>query len=332
MPQKIEVHTLGHSYKDAVHIIEDPVKEPGAGQIRIRNHYAGVNGLFDHMIMQGKVGYISLTPPIALGVEAVGVVEAVGPGADFKVGDPVATKDLGGAYRHQQIIAAENVYRVPAATPEYLAIVPTGISAQLVLTMTAQPTPGETVIISAAAGGLGHILVQLAANMGCRVIGIAGGDEKCAFVEQLGAERCINYKTAPIADVLAQDFKDAINVGVDTVGGPIFDAMVANVAPLGRIVSSGYASEIVDGAKPVLQTRIYEKLYWKGASVRGFMNALLAEHHRRAAAELFEMMAAGTLKVSIDPTVFKGLDSLPDAAAHMMSGKNIGKTVMDLRD
>ncbi|WP_371396538.1 zinc-binding dehydrogenase [Fretibacter rubidus] len=331
-PQKIIVHQLGRDYKSATRIVDDILQDPKPGQIRLRNHFAGVNGLFDAMAMQGAIGYIPLTPPFDLGVEAVGLIDAVGEGVKMSVGDAVATTGLGGAYRHYQIIEAAKAYKIPTATPDYLAIVPTGISALVALEQVAMLQAGETVVITAAAGGLGHIWVQLAVNMGCRVIGIAGSDAKCEFVTSLGAERCINYKTNSVADVLGEHYKDAIDVAVDTVGGSIFDALIDNIAPLGRLVVSGYASEIVEGAKPVLAPRIYERLYWKGASVRGFMNALLSEHHRDAATRLFDMMHAGDLHISLDPTVFKGLQALPDAAHHMMSGQNIGKTVLDLRD
>lgn len=329
--QKVQVHSFGQNYEDATHIIEDEIKEPGSGEIRIRNHFAGVNGLFDHMALQGAVGYISLSLPFDLGVEAVGIVEAAGPESGFQVGDAVATTGLGGAYRHVQMVEGEKAYAIPSADPKYLAIVPTGISALVALEQVAELKQGETVVITAAAGGLGHIWVQLAVGLGCRVIGIAGQDTKCEFVKSLGAETCINYRKEDVAERLEELCQDAIDVAVDTVGSTIFDALADNLAPLGRLVVSGYASEVVDGAKPVLQPRIYEKLYWKGASVRGFMNALLADYHRDAATRLFDMMAKGTLDVAIDPTPFKGLSALPDAANHMMSGRNIGKTILDLR-
>ncbi|CAM3693582.1 zinc-binding dehydrogenase [Litorimonas haliclonae] len=331
-PQKVEVHKFGRDYSQASHIVSDPLREPGSDEIRIRNQFAGVNGLFDHMAMQGKIGYMSLSLPFDLGVEAIGRVEAAGPDSGFSVGDAVATTGLGGAYRHIQVVKGEKAYAIPSIDPQYLAIVPTGISALVALEQVAELKPGETVVITAAAGGLGHIWVQLAVNLGCRVIGIAGRNEKCDFVRSLGAENCINYRKEDVAERLKTLCPDAINVAVDTVGGTIFDALVENLAPLGRLVVSGYASEVVEGAKPVLHPRVYEKLYWKGASVRGFMNALLAEHHRDAAKRLYTMMEQGELKVSIDPTLFKGLSALPDAANHMMSGHNIGKTILDLRE
>lgn len=299
--------------------------------VRVRNHFAGINGLFDHTVMQGKVGYMSLSTPLDLGIEAVGVVDAAGENTAFNVGDSVATTGLGGAYRHRQIVSADELYSIPSASPEYLAVVPTGISALIALERVADLKPGETVVITAAAGGLGHIWVQLAVNLGCRVIGIAGNQQKCDFVKSLGAEDCINYKEVSVSHILDEHYKDAIDVAVDTVGGPLFDSLLDNIAPLGRLIISGYASEMIDGAKPVMQPRVYEKLYWKGASIRGYMNALLAEYHREAATRLFAMMGNGQIKVSIDSTHFVGLEALPAAAEHMMSGRNIGKTVLDLR-
>lgn len=331
MSQKVEVYQLGDSYATATRICADHVPMPGPGEVRVRNHFAGVNGLFDHMAMRGEVGYLNLQPPFDLGVEAVGVIDAVGQGVDLLIGTCVATTGLGGAYRHYQLVAANEVYVIPAATPDYLAIVPTGISALVALEQVAELKNDETVVVTAAAGGFGHICVQLAVARGCRVIGIAGNDQKCHWVQSLGAERCINYKTESVKGVLSTDYADAIDVAVDTVGGHVFDALVDNVAPLGRVIAAGYASEIVAGAKPVSQPRVYEKLYWKGASIRGFMNARLPQHHRDAAGRLFAMLGRGELVVAIDKTAHVGLEALPDAAAHMMSGGNIGKTVLDLR-
>src|SRR5690606_32017842 len=102
----------------------------------------------------------------------------------------------------------------------------TGVSALLALEHVGGPRAGETVAISAAAGGLGHLLVQLAKLDGARVVAVCGGERKSAFVRSLGADRVIDYKREDVAQVLATEFRDALDLAIDTVSGAIFDAFL----------------------------------------------------------------------------------------------------------
>ena len=176
--------------------------------------------------------------------------------------------------------------KAPAASREWLALGSTGVSAFLALERVGQIKPGETVAISAAAGGLGHFLVQLAKLRGCRVIAVCGGPRKAEFVRSLGADRVIDYRCEDVAAVLGAEFPGAIDLAIDTVGGAIFDAFLDNLANHGRLVVGGAAQDLDGQPEIVTAPRVVHKLYYKAASIRGFMNGLLTEHWPEARAQM----------------------------------------------
>jgi NADPH-dependent curcumin reductase CurA len=330
--RKLVLERFGNDLASQYRIVETPLLPPGPGELLIRNHFAGVNALFDVMSGRNKVGYLKLTAPMDVGIEAVGVVAAVGADvAGFKEGDAVATTRLGYGYREYHTAPAANAYRIDAPLPEILALIPTGISGLVALEQVAELKDGETLAISAAAGGLGHLIVQLAKQRGCTVIGVCGGAHKVAAVQALGADRVIDYKAEDLSGILAAEFPRGLDVAYDTVGGDIFDAFLENLAVKGRLVVSGFANEITGEPDIAARERPYAKLYWKAASVRGFMNALYPEHQRPAGERLIDMHRNGALKIWVDPTPFNGLEQITQAQAHLLNGKNIGKVVLDLR-
>lgn len=328
----IILHAFGESFAAATVRQRTPVPRPGPGEVLVRNSFAGVNALFDINMARNRIGYASLKPPLAMGIEAVGHVEAVGPAVTgFKAGDAVATARLGGGYRLWQIARADDIYAVPAATPQILALIPTGISALVCLEQIAQPHAGETLVMTAAAGGLGHIALQLAKSLGCRVIGLAGSEAKCAAIRALGADAAINYKTCTLDDALRVAAPDGIDIAYDTVGGALFDTLLDHLAHKGRLIVSGFSSEFETGPQPVLAPRVYDRLYWKSASIRAFQNAHFRDHHRDAARRLIDWHTSGALRVLVDPVPFAGLDAVTAAQDHLLGGHNLGKVVVDLR-
>ena len=207
----------------------------------------------------------------------------------------------------------------------------TGVSALLALDHVGQAKPGETVAVSAAAGGLGHLIVQLAKIRGCHVVAVCGGPDKTALANSLGADRVIDYRRESVADILNAEFKDGLDVAIDTVGGAIFDAFLDNIAVHGRLVAGGAATDLEDRPEQVTAPRIVHKLYYKAASVRGFMNGRLTEHWPAAREKLFALHAAGRITVAFDEPGFKGLNGVYDAVERLLSGHSIGKVLVDLR-
>ncbi len=326
----IQLERFAPSFRKAADIIVLPRRAPGPGEIAVRNLWCGVNGIFDTQIARNAVDYVKIKPPTITGVEAIGVVESVGAEVEgLQEGDAVATVRFGGGYREANTGAASQFAKVPGPEREWLALASTGVSALLALDV-GEAKAGETVAISAAAGGLGHFLVQLAKIRGCKVVAVCGGARKGAFLRSLGADRVIDYKSEDVAEVLSAEFRDQLNVAIDTVGGEIFDAFVANLAAHGRLVAAGAAQDLEGKPEVVTAPRIVHKLYYKGASVRGFMNGLLTERWPAAREALFDLYRQGQLKVAFDDQVFEGLPHVYDAVERLLSGQSMGKVIVNL--
>jgi len=326
----IQLERIAPSFRQATDIISLPLTAPAAGEIRVRNLWCGVNGIFDTQIARNAVDYVKIAPPAITGVEAIGRVEAVGEGVDaFEVGDTAATVRFGGGYREANTAAASVFAKMPGPERDWLALASTGVSALLALDF-GEARSGDVVAISAAAGGLGHFLVQLAKLRGCTVVAICGSNRKCAFVRSLGADRVINYRTETVEAVLEAEFKDRLNLAIDTVGGRIFDAFVDNLAVHGRLVAAGAASDLEGRPQIVTGPRIVHKLYYKGASVRGFMNGLMTERWPAARRTLFDLYQARRLRVAFDEQAFDGLPHVYDAIEHLIAGRSMGKVIVNL--
>ncbi|WP_062343779.1 zinc-binding dehydrogenase [Novosphingobium sp. CCH12-A3] len=329
----IRLERIAPSFREGADIVELPGAAPSHGEIRVRNLHCGVNAIFDTQIARNLVDYVKITLPTFTGVEAIGVVEAVGEGVTaYAVGDAAVSVRFTGGYREQNTGPVASFAPAPAATREYLALASTGVSAMVALEQIGEVKTGETVAISAAAGGLGHLLIRLAALKGCRVIGVAGGPEKCAFVASLGAERVIDYRSEDVGAVLAAEYPRGIDVAVDTVSGTIFDAFLANLANHGRLVVGGAAADLEGKPEIVTAPRIAHAIYYKGASVRGFMNGLLTPYWDDARKRLFDLYARGMLRVQFDSQRNVGLEGIYDGIERLLSGKSMGKVVVDLAD
>jgi hypothetical protein len=329
----IRLERIAPSFREGADVVELPITEPQRGEIRVRNLHCGVNAIFDTQIARNAVDYVKIALPTFTGVEAIGVVEAVGEGVTgYAVGDAAVTVRFTGGYREANTAAVANFAPAPAATREYLALASTGVSALVALEQIGEARTGETVAVSAAAGGLGHLLVQLAVLKGCRVIGVAGGAEKCGFVASLGAERVIDYRSEDVGAVLAAEYPDGIDVAIDTVSGTIFDAFLANIANHGRLVVGGAAADLEGKPEVVTAPRIAHSIYYKGASVRGFMNGLLTPHWDDARKRLFRLYQDGKLRVTFDSQRNVGLEGIYDGIERLLSGKSMGKVVVDIVD
>jgi NADPH-dependent curcumin reductase CurA len=327
--KKLIAKKFSQDFKSAIEIIETPIPEPTGDEIVIRNKFAGINSGFDTLLCQGKVPYVNLTPPFDLGVEAVGEVVAVGDNIqNFQVGDAVVTTVRGGGYREYQAINANLAVKVRQATPEVLTLMPTGISALVALEKVGEMKSNEVVLVTAAAGGTGHIAVQLAKLAGNHVIGTCGSPKKAELLASLGCDRIINYHTENLDQVLKQEYPNGVNLVFDCVGRQVFDTCLENIAIRGRLVVVGFISEYGKNLEEVTQPRIYHQLFWKAASVRGFLMPLYQEYAAEARDRLLHMFYSNQLKVAVDPTQFQGVESIPNAVEYLLSGKNCGKVVV----
>jgi NADPH-dependent curcumin reductase CurA len=331
LPRAIRLERFARSFRDATDIVALPERAPGPGEITVRNLWCGVNGIFDTQIARNAVDYVRIAPPTLTGVEAIGVVTAVGEGVGgFAPGDAAVTTRFTGGYRETNTAPADTFCRAPDPGRVWLALASTGVSALLALEHVGAVRDGETVAVSAAAGGLGHLIVQLAKLRGCHVVAVCGGPDKVAFVRGLGADRVIDYRHEDVAGVLAAEYYNKIDVAIDTVGGAIFDAFLDNLAVHGRLVAGGAAQDLEGRPEIVTAPRIVHKLYYKAASVRGFMNGLLTPLWPEARARLFALYKAGQIQVLFDEVLFVGLEEVYDAVERLLSGQSMGKVTVAL--
>ncbi len=331
--QKIVVHQITGDFRSATRIVEEAWRDPGPGQVLIRNVYAGCNAVFDQNLCRNQIRYVDVVPPFDMGIEAAGFIVACGAGVtQFREGDSVVTSKLGTGYREYQIADVSRVLAVKAPTPEVVALVPTGISGMVGLERVGDLRGGETVAVSAAAGGLGHIVVQLAKLAGCHVIGLTGRADKAVLLKSLGVDRVVNYREEDLRAVLEREYPRGIDIAYDSVGGEIFDTFLDHLAMRGRLVISGHTSDFDKPIENVLQPRIYRKLYWKSASVRGFQNMAFKEFYDDAARRILDLHYSGRIRVLIEPTPFTGLDKAADAVEYLLSGRNTGKVVVKICD
>jgi len=326
--KKLIAKQFAQDFKSAIEIIELPIPEPAPDEIVIRNKFAGINAGFDTLICRGEVPYV-ITPPFDLGVEAVGEVVAIGDNVkDFQVGDAVVTTVRGGGYREYQAINANLAIKVREATPEVLTLMPTGVSALVALEQVGEMKSQEVVLVTAAAGGTGHIAVQLAKLAGNHVIGTCGSDAKGELLRELGCDRIINYRTQNLNRVLKQEYPNGVNLVFECVGKQVFDTCVDHLAVRGRLVVVGFVSEYAKNIEQLTQARIYHKLFWKAASVRGFLMPLYKEYMVEARDRLLNLFYTDKLKVAVDSTPFHGIESIPAAVEYLLSGQNCGKVVV----
>lgn len=331
--KQLVIGSFADAIREAVTIKEAPMPELRPDEVLVKNTFVGINALYDRELYRGNVPYINVTFPYVYGVEAVGIVQQIGTAVDaIKLGQAVSTVKVGTAYQEYQAINKADIIEIPEATPEYLTLNPTGVSAYLALKNVAELKSGETIVVSAAAGGLGHIIVQLAKQKNCHVVGICGTEEKENLLLGLAScDRIINHRKENVLDILNDEYASKIDVAIDSVGRHMFDAFLENLAPLGRLVVSGLATEINEGQFEKMNApRVYESIYWKGASVRCFMNHLYKAEHPHARNVLFEQYQKGMLQVKVDPTPFHGIEAIIEASEYLLQGKSCGKVVVSL--
>ena len=327
--KKLVVKKFSKDFSSAAEIVEELIPQPASNEIVIRNQFAGINAGFDTLLSKGKIPYFTEIPPLDLGVEAVGKLVAVGDNVtEFAVDDAVLTIQRGGGYREYQVIDASLGFKVAQATPEVLSLMPTGVSALVALERVGEMSSHEVVMVTAAAGGTGHIAVQLAKLAGNHVIGTCGSEAKSRLLTELGCDRVINYRLENVADVLKNEYPHGVNLVFECIGKKMFDTCVDNLAVRGRLIVVGFISEYGQNIEPVLQPRIYHQLLWKAASIRGFLMPMYREYMPEARDRLFALFHSGQIKVAIDPTAFKGIESIPSAVDYLLGGKNCGKVVV----
>jgi NADPH-dependent curcumin reductase len=213
------------------------------------------------------------------------------------------------------------------ALPDALSIFGvTGVTAYYGLLDIGKPQPGQTVVVSGAAGATGSIAGQLAKIKGCRAIGIAGREDKCRWLtEELGFDAAINYKTEDVAKRLGETCPKGIDVFFDNVGGPILDAALAHIALRGRVVLCGAISQY-NNFSEAYGPKNYLNLISRRGRMEGFIVLDYADRFVEAAMQLASYFAEGKLKHKV--SVLDGLESAPEALRRLFTGDHDGKLMV----
>lgn len=324
--QKLVVVQSHDDLRQAVEVQTVPMDQPAADEVLVRTMYTGVNAA-DYLMAAGR--YLAATPPpYDLGAESVG--EVVAAGADvtgIAVGDAVFA--MGGGYREYFVQKASRVIPMPSAMREAVVLGVSGLTASIALNETGEMTSGETVLVTAAAGGTGSMAVQLAKIAGNTVIGTAGSDEKVEYLRSIGCDRPINYRQEDVKAVLKEEFPRGVDIVFECVGGEMFDVAVKSLAVRGRLIAIGAISEYESGPQAVTSPRINHRLLGKSASVRGFWLMHFLDRAKEHAARLISLVQSGELVLTVDEARFSGVEGAFDALAHMYNGQNVGKVVVE---
>lgn len=327
--RKVVVTKPGRDFRRATEVVEVPLEAPLPNQILIRNRFAGVNA--SDLNISAGIYFMDSSPPFDTGVEATGEIVAVGEAvSNFKVGDAVLTTMLGGGYREYYAIDAAMAIPVPAATAEITAVSVGALTASMALEIAGYMGTNETILITAAAGGVGHFAVQLAKQAGNHVIGTCGSQEKADMLYSLGCDRVVLYKEEDLGTVLQNEYPDGVDLVLEGVGQATFDAALANLAVRGRIVIIGFISEYKGDPISVTMPRVYHQILWKSATLSGFLFSDYVPQIPEHMGRMMTLFGEGKLQAMIDPTEFSGIDSVVDAVEFMHAGRNKGKLIVRL--
>jgi NADPH-dependent curcumin reductase len=308
------------------------IEQPSAGQVLIEVEYVSLDPAMRGWMSDAR----SYLPPVGLGevMRAGGAGRVVASGDErFAVGDLVT--GMTGAQEYA-VLAANAVYRANpklAPLPRYLgALGSTGMTAYFGLLDIGRPEPGQTVVVSGAAGAVGSVAGQIARIKGCRTVGIAGGAEKCRWLtEELGFDAAIDYRSGPqsIRRELADHAPGGIDVFFDNVGGEILEAAMARLARHARIVLCGGISQYNAMESPRGPAN-YLSLIMHRARMEGFLVFDYASRYPEAARELVGWLADGSL-IAREDIIDGGISAFPDALLRLFRSENTGKLLLRVR-
>jgi NADPH-dependent curcumin reductase CurA len=307
---------------------EEPVREPGDGEVLVKIQYVSLDPAMRGWMNEGR----SYIPPVAIGE----VMRAFAAGEVIASNDPdvAVGQHVGGLLGVQEYAVAngKGVFKLDtslAPLPVYLgALGMPGVTAYFGLLDIGQPKAGDTVVVSGAAGAVGGLVGQIAKLKDCRVVGIAGGPEKCRhLVEDLGFDAAIDYKAQDVPAALGEQCPNGIQIYFDNVGGDILDAALAHLARHARVVICGAISQY-NNSGATHGPANYLSLLVNHASMTGFVMSDYLDRYGEAVQEMAGWLASGKL-VSREE-VAAGLENFPQVLLRLFHGENTGKLVLEV--
>ncbi|XP_033957746.1 prostaglandin reductase 3-like [Pseudochaenichthys georgianus] len=335
--KKLVVNKLSPNFREAVSTQTVAIPTPGDAELLVRNRFAGVNAS-DINYTAGRYDP-SVKPPFDAGFEGIGEVVGLGLSASssYTVGDTVAYFGSG-AFAEYTVVPAKESVPVPAVKPEFLTLLVSGATAYIALKRLGDLTKGETVLVTAAAGGTGQFAVQFAKQAGCHVIGTCSTNEKAGFLKSIGCDRPINYTQEDLAKTLRKEYPQGVDVVYESVGGSVLELAVNSLATKGRLIVIGFISgyQTASGIPHFKGGTLPVKLLQKSASIRGFFLPHFLSDYKEALGSMMKMIAKGKLVCEVDcgdmseEGRFVGLESVFRAVDYMYAGKNLGKVVVEV--
>ncbi len=298
---------------------------PGEGEVLVRTRYISLDAA-NRAWMQGATYRSALKAGDVMAGGAL--AEVVESRVDHLTPGDLVFADTG--WQEYATIKAWRLNKLPALEPatHLLSVYGVaGLTAYFGLLECGRPKAGETVVVSAAAGSVGAFVGQIAKLKGCRVVGIAGGAEKCAWLkDELGFDEAVDYKAGELRRALRAAAPDGIDVYFDNVGGDILETCLFAMNLHGRIACCGAVSQY-DGSAPAHGPRgVPGLIVTKRLTLRGFIVSDFDEQRDAALAELQGWVADGRLKVTED--VIYGFEHLPEALVGLLAGDNRGKRMV----
>jgi NADPH-dependent curcumin reductase len=306
-------------------LTEEPVPDPGEGEVAVQVLYTSLDPAMRVWLNEGD----SYVPAVQLGevMRAIGVGRVIASGVpELAEGDHV-TGILG--IQRYAVLPGQALTKLAddVPLPAYLnALGIPGMTAYFGLLEIGRPEPGQTVVVSAAAGSVGSLVGQMAKVKGCRAVGIAGGSEKCRLLsEEYGFDAAVDYKGAQsVATTLREHCPEGIDVFFDNVGGEVLEAALRNLARGARVVLCGAISQYNEGAQQ--GPRNYMALLVKRARMEGFVVFDYAKRYAEAAHEIAGWIRSGQLTTR--EHIVDGLETFPDSLLMLYRGENTGKLML----
>ena len=328
---RLRKRPVGEITDDILSFEEESIPEPGDGEFLVRLNYLSLDPT-NRVWMSDMDQYM---PPVEIGDPMRGIVcgtvikschpdykegsivSGLGIWADYQIGSPQSMNPMGDT-GPMPLADAFGTFAVVGPTA-YFGLLDIG-----------RPKEGETVVVSAAGGAVGSIVGQIAKIKGCRVIGLAGNDNKCAWIKnELGFDAAINYRTEDVPKALAATCPNGIDIYFDNVGGEILDACLKLMNFKGRIPTCGLISQY-NNAEPVPGPYNYAMILMQRLRVEGFIVLDFSDRYPEAIASLAQWMSEGKIKVRTE--MVDGLENALQAVKKLFTGANTGKLMIRVKD
>lgn len=308
-------------------LIEEKKPEAKPGEVLLKTLFVSVDPYLRGRMSDAEsyVPPFELNKPITSGIVAE-VIESKND--KFKKGDFVSDRL---EWKEYQISTGEALQKLdPSIQPlsAYLGVVGmTGMTAYMGLTQIGKPKAGETIVVSGAAGAVGSVVGQIGKLLGCRVVGIAGTDEKVDLLQsKFGFDKGINYNTTKdMQKAIAEACPQGVDIYFDNVGGTISDAVHSNINQFGRIIACG-AISLYNATQLPMGPRVEGFLIKKSVLMQGFIVSDFSDKFAAGAQQLGQWLKEG--KLTFEETVVEGFESIPEAFIGLFSGKNRGKMIV----